>query len=519
MISPSRSATVPPAWIPGKPTLAALGWLAANLALLFVLFRESAERAVRLWIDSPTYSYAFLIVPISIYLIADKAGRAALPAIRPSPALLLLHVPIALIWYAAVVGEVVEAQQFCLLAAGYVAIAALFGLAVVRAHLVALLLLAFLVPSGQFLILPLQVSSAQVAALLLRLSGAPLFLDGFVIQMPEASYNVESGCAGLNFVLVTIVLALIVGELFYTKLHKKIAVMAGLLAVALIANPVRIYAIILVDWLTNRTTDIVSDHLTYGWAFFAAVLAAVLPIALRYRDDVPARPATPPDTAPAMPVPPPKTGLMQRIAVTGLAGIVLSAVAPLAVLGLGMRATMAIGSLPALPGVVDKARAETVMPWQATDGAMARSGAIYVTEGRPPATVDVTLRLAPTARARLVDRWQPLAMDPVPRFTDTATASAGRAALYQSGALVDRKLWVVCFLVDGTCYPDGGSHRRAVLSAMAREPLARAGFIVLSQPGELGMPGNSISAQYRAMLALLDRVAADVSAGLAAQGK
>ncbi|MCC7047619.1 MAG: exosortase [Alphaproteobacteria bacterium] len=511
-----------PKWAPGRPALVASGWLAANLVLLLVLFREPAERAVRLWIDSPTYSYAFLIVPISIYLIVEKATRVNLPAIRPSPALLLLHVPIALIWYAAVVGEVVEAQQFCLLAAGYVAIAALFGPAVVRVHLVALLLLAFLVPSGQFLVLPLQVSSAVLSAALLRLTGAPLYLDGFVIQMPEAAYNVEPGCAGLNFVLVTIVLALIVGELFYTKLHKKIAVMAGLLAVALVANPIRIYAIIVVDWLTNRTTDIVSDHLTYGWAFFAAVLAAVLPIALRYRDDV----SPPPTEAPAtMPSPPPagsepaRAHLLRRIAVTGLAGLVLSAAGPGVMLGLGLRAAQAVGALRPLPGTVDQAKATSLAPWQARYGAMASARVTYEVEGRAPVTVDVLMRLAPTTRARLVDRWQPLAMDPVPRFVDTAAAGAGRAALYQSGGVLDRKLWVVCFLANGACHPDAGSHRRAVLAGLVREPLAPAAFILLARQGEPGVPGYPIAEQYRAMLALLERIAADVSADLAASVK
>lgn len=496
-----------PSWLPGRQTLVALGWLAASVLPLLFWYRDAAERAVRQWIDIPTYSYAFLIAPLAVYLVADKAGRVSIPPPEPWPLPLALHLPIGLAWYLAVAVEVVELQQFCLLAAVYVTFAALFGLRMVKAHVVALVLLGFMVPTGQFLVPPLQVMSAHASVLLLRLAGAPVFLDGFNILMPEAAYHVEPGCAGLNFVLVTIVLGLVMGELFFRTLFKKVAVMVGLLVAAIVSNPIRIFGIVYIDWQTNRTTDIVSDHLTYGWAFFAAVLAVVLPIALRYRDDAADRP---PDSVAAKPAGP---GIERKLATTAIGGMALAAMLPLAVLAIGHRTATAAGAMAPLPAVNGVAP-ESQTGWRVVAGSIAEIAATYAGHDRPPMRAEAALRLAPTPRARLVERW-PLLEDR--RFVEVARTEFGRVGLYRSGTIADRTLWAMCYPVAGTCQPDPGGLRRAIVATLPRDPLARAGYIVLSQPVPPGaaMPRGE---QYRPLLAALGQIVAATAPNLAGSG-
>jgi hypothetical protein len=118
-----------------------------------------------------------------------------------------------------------------------------------------------------------------------------------------------------------------------------------------------------------------------------------------------------------------------------------------------------------------------------------------------------------------VDRLQPLAMTPPARFVDTAEAGGGRVAAYQSGGVIDKRLWVSCFLVGGACYADAGGYRRAVLASLARDPLAKAGFIVLSQPAGAGATGSTRPEHYRSLLAAMDQLAASVAPSLAGRGK
>lgn len=492
--------------MPARPALLALGWFALACLLIVFLFRDAAARAVRLWIDTPTYSYAFLVVPIAIYLAAHKAGRAALPSVAPLPLLALLQLPIGLAWYAAVAAEIVEAQQFCLLGAVYVTFVALFGWRLARAHLVALLLLGFLVPSGQFLVPPLQVLSAEMAAGLLRLFGAPIYLDGLYIQMPEATYHVERGCAGLNFVLVTMVLALVVGELFYSRLWKKAAVMAGLLAVAVVSNPVRIFAIVYIDWLTNRSTDIVSDHLTYGWAFFAAILAVVLPVAIRFRDADTAGGAA--DAAPG------RAPAAARLATAALLAVGLAAIAPGATFALGRTAARAAEAMPAMPPGLPGLELAQPATWRATRGFLVETSAAYAAAGQPAVAARVILRLTPTPRARLVDRWQPQAAAPAARLLDTAETGAGRVALYQAGGAASRMLFAVCYLAGRHCHPDPASHRRAVLAGLARDPLAGTGLVILSQAVPPARPSDP-----QRLLAAMELIVGQVAPVLAPAAK
>lgn len=489
---------------PGPAYRTALLAFAGVLAVLVTLHYDAAARAVQLWTDSPTYSFAYLIVPLSAYLVVHKLGGIAPPRVAPLPWVMLLQLPIAALWYVAVMVEVIEIQQFCLLGAVYVAILAIFGWDVVRTNAVALMLLVFLVPSGQFAIALLQDSSAVLAVLMLRLIGVPVFLDGWVVQLPTSSYFVAPGCAGLNFVLVAIVLALVVGELFYNNLGKRIAVLIGLLAMALIANPIRIFAIIAIDWATNQTTDIVSDHLTYGWAFFAVVLAICLPIAVRFRDDLP---GTARAAAPAAPL-----RLKAHLATAAALGVVLGGAIPIALFSTAIARTRPAETLPALPTSLNGVPGARE-PWRRLAPATMTAAAAYVLP-TGVLRLEATLHEVAVPNLRLLDRFPPPhAADPhdeedAPRPLGTAAIAAGELGLFATNDGGEPRVWAVCYLVDGRCLPNGGQYRRAVLKSLPGNPTGRAAIVMASErAGAAGAPGE-------AKLRLLEAISAAVQ-GLA----
>lgn len=459
-----------PSGAPPRSYSAVLAWLAIALAAVVALHYHAAERAVRLWHDSPTYSFAFLIVPLALYLVWMKPS--ATPSARPMPWLLILHLPILAGWYLAIALEVIEVQQFALLGAIYVTILSLIGFRAALHHAVALLLLVFLVPSGQFAVPALQHMSADLSVLMLKIWGVPVYQDGLVIQLPESSYFVAPGCAGLNFFLVAIVLALVVGELFYNSLWKRIAVVAGLVIMALVANPVRIFAIVAIDHATNRTTDIVSDHLTYGWAFFAAVLAICLPIALQFRDDLPATPEAPPGPAPAS----------GRLARTAVLGVILAALGPLGLM-LAAPGGERLARLPALPASLGNTTGAATA-WQPVSGRVVQSEASYPLDGGGSLRIEAMLRFAPAPERRLLDAWPPPAAveEDQPERRHILSFPTGAAAAYATAKDGDRRLWAVCYIVEGQCLAEGGAYRRAILKALPTAPLAPAGVLVASMP-------------------------------------
>lgn len=484
-----------------------LACLALALAAIVVLHYDAAARAVVLWWDSPTYSFAFLIAPLSIYLVAMKAQPT--PPARPLPALTVLHLPILAVWFLAVALEVIEFQQFALLGAIYVTIVSILGFRVALHHAVAVLLLVFLVPSGQFLVPVLQHLSADLSVAMLRIWGVPVFQDDLVIQLPESSYFVAPGCAGLNFVLVSIVLGLVVGELFYKSVGKRVAVVIGLVGVALIANPIRIFAIIAIDHATNRTTDIVSDHLTYGWAFFAAVLAVCLPVALQFRDDLA---GVGPSSAPEAVAPAPRL-----LALTAALGVALTALGPLGLMLAGGQGADRLERLPALPASLAEAQGQ-VEPWRRLSGPVAESQASYPLAAGGSMRLQATLRLAPTPERRMLDAWPPPSVveESQPERRHVVAVAGGSIATYATAKDGDRRFWAVCFLVDGQCLADGGAYRRAILKALPGAPLGAAGVLIASMPQPY-MANPRSEAAFRPLVEALDQASRSLGPALRAR--
>jgi len=88
------------------------------------------------------------------------------------------------------------------------------------------------------------------------------------------------------------------------------------LTIAIIANWVRIYAIIMLGDVLENPQDFLLDHGPYGWAFFAAVMLISMGIGYLFRDPLP---------APAHTALPPRSGTVWRLAVVTTAALLIAA--------------------------------------------------------------------------------------------------------------------------------------------------------------------------------------------------
>ena len=336
---------------------AAVGALAVGLAGLIGLHWPAAAKAVEIWWTTSAYNHAFLIAPISLYVIWER--RRLLARLGPKPALrALLALPIfALPWLAGAVADVYEVQQLALVGLMQVLFLTVLGWPVYRALAFPLLYLWLLVPTGEFLLPGLQDLATAVATEGLRASSLPVYTEGIVIQTASGFYRVEAGCAGLNFLLAALAFSLLFANLIYRGWLKRTLAVAVALAVALAANWVRIYGIILIDHLTGRQTDIVADHLLYGWGFFAVIMLAMIALGLRFRDDDGTAPEPPPPATPGVPP--------ARLAGAALLALALATVAPAYAYLSAAGGAVPAGLALALPAPTGAWRAATTpAPWR-----------------------------------------------------------------------------------------------------------------------------------------------------------
>src|SRR5206468_9186114 len=63
----------------------------------------------------------------------------------------------------------------------------------------------FLVPSGAFLVPSLQTIAVDIVIAGLHALNIPTFSDGYMIEIPEGPFEIAEACAGLRFLIASIV--------------------------------------------------------------------------------------------------------------------------------------------------------------------------------------------------------------------------------------------------------------------------------------------------------------------------
>jgi exosortase A len=271
------------------------------IALVAFLFWPNISTALTVYWVSPTFSHCYLILPISAWLVWNK--REQLRLVRPSiylPALILI-VPLAIGWFLGHLMAINEVQQFALMAMVQVLILTLFGWPVYRALMFPALFLFFLVPTGEYLVPPLQVFTTKFITTFLSLMGIPYYAEGTIVELANGRYQVEEACAGLRFLIATVALGALYAHLTYRKWPKIVLFMAACVIVPIIGNGFRALGIVLLAHYSDNRIAVGFDHLVYGWGFSVAIMLLLFFIGARYRDEFPPAEISGKTAAPASP--------------------------------------------------------------------------------------------------------------------------------------------------------------------------------------------------------------------------
>jgi exosortase A len=331
----------------------ALASLAVLVLALVGLYWSAAASAVGVWYNSRAYNHGFLILPIAIYLAAERRRELGALAPTPFPWALLLLMPAGGFWLIAKLVGVVEGQQLMLIVSLQALLLAVLGRHIYRVLRFPFLYLFLLVPTGDFLVPYLQDFTAWFVVGGLRLSNVPVYSDGFLIAIPNANFYVAEACAGLRFLIAMVALGCLFADFAFRSTLRKIGFVALCIVVPVIANGIRAYGIVLIAYLTNDQLAIDADHLIYGWLFFALVMMGLIVVGMLFRDGRA-------EGAPALPRAP--AGPPGRIVAVALSGLLLIALPPAYVAYLDHRPADDLGMLalprPKFPWLADDAPGE-----------------------------------------------------------------------------------------------------------------------------------------------------------------
>ena len=268
----------------GSTWRTALPALLVLLGAIGLLYRETAVAMVGIWSRSDTFAHAFMVLPISLWLIWRQ--REVLAALRPKPQPWLLPalLLVGAVWVMADLVMVNAAAQFAFVALLVLAVPAMLGLQVAWAILFPLLFLFFAVPFGEFLLPVLMEYTANFTIVALRLSGIPVYREGLQFVIPSGSWSVVEACSGVRYLIASFMIGTLFAYLNYRSTKRRLVFIGVSIVVPIVANWVRAYMIVMLGHLSGNTIAVGVDHLIYGWLFFGVVITIMFLIGARWSE-------------------------------------------------------------------------------------------------------------------------------------------------------------------------------------------------------------------------------------------
>lgn len=311
-----------------SPGSQGVSW-AQILPLLFVLivwilywYRDTVAAMVAIWARADTYAHAFVVPPISLWLIWRK--RHELGFLWPEPTLWLVFPILATtaFWLMGELTAVNALTQFTFVLILLLAIVSILGFRVSRRIAFPLGFLLFCVPVGDFMVPTLMEWTAWFTVLALRVTGIPAYQEGMQFIIPSGRWSVVEACSGIRYVIASVTVGTLFAYLNYVSLHRRLIFIGVSVIVPVVANWLRAYIIVMLGHLSGNKVAAGVDHLIYGWLFFGIVLLIMFIIGARW-SEVPSasKPAPMPHVNIHTPTPPGWTWLLTvGIALVAAAG-------------------------------------------------------------------------------------------------------------------------------------------------------------------------------------------------------
>jgi EpsI family protein len=223
-----------------------------------------------------------LVAILSLWLLLRS--RAALEAspLRASPvgctALLIACLASVIFWRAAIE----ELHMLLLPWLMFLAVLAALGAGAARIVAFPLAYLYFAEPTWRILIWPLQHLTLRAAVFLGPLFGMPVVPEGTLLHLPHGvTFDVTPFCSGVNFLVVGLAIAALIGELQRASLRRRAALLGVMLLLMVVSNWVRVLAIMLAGYTSGMRLLVTRGHVLFGWVLFAILMLAFVSLATR----------------------------------------------------------------------------------------------------------------------------------------------------------------------------------------------------------------------------------------------
>ena len=274
---------MPAGTLPWRAVLFILGCAAI---LLVAAYHSTAISIAQQWSNS-AYSQGVLVVPLSLYLAWRRRHR--LLSVDPNPSFwtLIALGALSFVWLLGVLTSTAVVQHSCLVVMMILLIWGELGTRAGHVLAIPLVFLLFAIPMGDSLIPILQDFSAWFAIKFLDLTRVPALLEGRIITIPGGRWEVAEACSGIHYFLATLTIGFVYADIVYQKWWRRVAFLAASALTAVLANGLRVYGIILTDYLGGTRIARSADHVLAGGVFLSIITILLFALGMRWREETP----------------------------------------------------------------------------------------------------------------------------------------------------------------------------------------------------------------------------------------
>jgi exosortase A len=322
----------------------ALAAVASVLALASLLLLPTLLSFATVWGDTAakTYTHGPLIAAICVWLLVRRREDLAAVDIAPSYGIVLVVAALSCAWVVAYRSGLQLLHQVIFPLALAACVWAAFGKQAAKQAVLPIAYLFFALPFWSIVNGVLQTMTVEANRLLLRLFAIPALVERNLVHIPSGTFEIAGGCSGLHLFIVAAAIAALYGELNRDTLWVRIKLVVLAVAIAIVANWIRVFTIIVAGHMTDMQHYLVQvDHYYYGWALFGVGMAVFLFIAKRIPVSDDARVGR--DVAPSF--------AARTVATGAMAALGALALGP-ALLMLAGQGSAEARTLPRLPGSV-----------------------------------------------------------------------------------------------------------------------------------------------------------------------
>jgi exosortase len=123
------------------------------------------------------------------------------------------------------------------------------------------------------IILLLQIFSTEVSYGIFKITGVPIFREGFTFHLPGVSVEVAKQCGGIRSSLVLFIVSILAGHLFLTTMKRRFILSLWVLPITIVKNAIRIVTLTLFAvYVDPRILDSIA-HKRGGIPFFIVALS------------------------------------------------------------------------------------------------------------------------------------------------------------------------------------------------------------------------------------------------------